>query len=237
MSSVEVNAKAISEDFEFQALNQAVNYRKKSRDDFAAYLRGGVLEVGEGIGQFSAELDCMTAIKLLTLLEPDARFYERLRLKYNHHNVINGTAGSLQRADYDSIISINVLEHIKKDGKEIEVYSKLLKRGGYLCLFVPACPSIYAPIDRSFGHFRRYTKKGLTSLLLASDLQIVDLRYFNITGYFLWWLNFCVFRKMEFGALKVRLFDKHIFPFTQAFESKVRLPFGQSLVAIARKAQ
>ena len=138
--------------------------------------------------------------------------------------------------DWDGILSINVLEHIEEDEAELARYAKALAgRHGALCLFVPARPEIYAPIDKDFGHFRRYTRPELRRKLLGAGLEIERLTYFNWVGYFAWWVNFCLLKKRGFEVSKVRAFDRVIFPVVHAMETSVmRPPFGQSLLAIAR---
>src|SRR5207248_7402420 len=108
-------------------------------------------------------------------------------------------------------------------------------RHGVLCLFVPARPEIYALMDRDFGHFRRYTFRDLKAKLSRAGFNITRLHYFNVAGYFAWWLNFCALKKRRFEPGKVRVYDRYIFPAVYWLESRVlRPPFGQSLVAIAR---
>jgi len=225
-----------SEDFEFAALSEARNYRAKLLEDFSAYLRGGVLEVGAGIGQITKELSKVRSIHRLLSIEPDPSFCERIRFNLPHHELVEGTIADLEAGgDWNAILSINVLEHIEQDEKELAEYSRVLHRtNGALCLFVPARPEIYAPIDKDFGHFRRYTRVELKRKLERNGFQIVKLRYYNLAGYFAWWLSFCLLKNRAFNVSAVRLFDRAVFPVVHALESHVcPPPFGQSLLAIA----
>ena len=91
---------------------------------------------------------------------------------------------------WGAVVSVNVLEHIYEDDTELARWrQKLAARGGHLCLFVPARPEIYAPIDRDFGHHRRYTRPQLRSKLEGAGFSIIRLNYFNWVGYFAWWFN------------------------------------------------
>jgi len=104
-----------------------------------------------------------------------------------------------------------------------------------LCLFVPARPEIYAPIDGDFGHFRRYAKPELREKLISAGFEILNLRYYNFVGYFAWWLGFCLLKKRGLGPTSVRFFDRFIFPAVYGLETKICAPpFGQSLLAMAR---
>lgn len=231
------NAAANSDDFEFAALSLADNYRKALLREFSNYLRGNVLEVGAGIGQITEALLEKRDIKHCVSIEPHSSFYTQLREKFPHHTAVQGTIEDLkEQGDWDAVVSINVLEHIKVDERELKNYHHhLLRNSGVLCLFVPARMEIYSQIDKDFGHFRRYAKPELRQKLERAGFEIVRLRYYNIAGYLAWWLNFCVLKKRHFDAGSVRLFDRFIFPIVHGFESRICSPFvGQSLLAIAR---
>jgi len=231
------NAAAETEDFEFAALSEARNYRQALIAEFTPFLRGRVAEVGAGIGQLTAELAAVPGITQLTAVEPEQRFAERLRREQPTRTVIHGTAADLPRdGGWDAIVSVNVLEHIREDVEELRRWRALLApTRGHLCLFVPARPELYAPIDKDFGHFRRYTKPGLRRALEDAGFEIVRLDYFNAVGYFAWWASFVLLRQRGFKVASVRLFDRAIFPWVHAWERRVlRPPFGQSLLAVAR---
>jgi SAM-dependent methyltransferase len=231
------NTYAQTEDFEFAALHEARNYRHAMLRNFSGVLTGHILEVGAGVGQMTGELLQQESISRLVSVEPDPVFFSRLRAAYPGHEIIQGTVEDVPSGGaWDAVLSVNVLEHIKDDGRELQNYSHLLgPKHGHLCLFVPARPEIYAPIDRDFGHFRRYTRRELEEKLSAAGFQPIKLRYYNLPGYFAWWLTFRVMKKRGFNAGAVRFFDRAIFPLVHGFESHVcPPPFGQSLMAVAR---
>jgi SAM-dependent methyltransferase len=231
------NAAAETEDFEFLALSEARNYPRAMVREFEPALRGSVIEIGAGIGQMTTLIKPLPAISRLLSIEPHAPFAARFREAHPGAELIEGTiANAPAEAGWDAIISINVLEHIQADEAELASYRALLapKRGA-LCLFVPAGPGIYAPIDRDFGHFRRYTRPELKGKLERAGFTVERLYYYNWLGYFAWWANFCVLKKRGFEIAKVRAFDRMIFPVVHAMETSIaRPPFGQSLLAIAR---
>ncbi len=225
-----------SNDFEFAALEQAENYRRALVREFAAHLNGRVLEVGAGVGQMTAELLQRNEIVQLLSIEPEEAYCSRLRALFPGHGLHQGTIADLRsQIQWNSIISINVLEHIERDREELEAYYRILQpANGALCLFVPARPELYAPIDKDFGHFRRYTRPELRRKLTTAGFEISQLRYFNLAGYFAWWLNFCLLRRRVFDTASVRLYDRLIFPVVHGFEFNICAPpFGQSLLAIA----
>lgn len=226
-----------SNSFEFEALSEAKRYREYLIWEFAQQLKGDVIEVGTGIGQVTEILVQMKSITRLMAVEPDLEFCAQHREKFPGHTLIEGTIDQLEKGTaWDAVLSINVLEHIREDEAELAKYAELLRaRRGALCLFVPARPEIYAPIDKDFGHFRRYTKPELATKLEAAGYKIERLDYYNLPGYFAWWFNFQLLKRRDFQRGKVRFYDRVVLPFVHFAESRIaRPPFGQSLLAVAR---
>lgn len=237
MSAERPNSAASTADFEFAALQEANNYRAALVRDFAPYLRGRVIEIGAGIGQITEGLTRLSGVTELLCVEPDPGFCGEFRRRHPGQQLVEGTIGAVgDGAPWDAILSINVLEHIQEDQLELESYHRLLReRRGHLCLFVPARPEIYAPLDRDFGHHRRYTRGLLADRLRAAGFAPVRLRYFNVVGYFAWWFSFCFLKKRGFDRGAVRLFDRWIFPPVHWTETRLcPPPIGQSLMVVAR---
>ena len=224
-------------DFEFEALRHAVNYRRALIREFSPHLKERVIEVGCGIGQMTESLRKLSSIKYLLSVEPDPHFCREFRKTFPGQPLIEGTVDSVtDEKPWNGIVSINVLEHILEDERELAIYSRLLRSAnGRLCLFVPARQEIYAPLDKDVGHHRRYTKPGLKKKLEAAGFEVEHIRYFNWVGYFGWWLTFRVMGTRKMNPASVKFFDRVIFPVVYAAESHICAPpFGQSLIAIAR---
>lgn len=222
--------------FEFDALKEAKNYQHALIRAFAPHLHGKVMEIGAGIGQMAGHLSKLPGIARLECVEPDADFCREFRKSLSGVPLVEGTIKDVSSRDWDGIVSINVLEHIDDDRGELRAYHDLLvSHQGTLCLFVPARPEIYGPIDKDFGHFRRHKRADLAKKLTDAGFEIEEMHYYDLVGYFGWWLNFCLLKKRGFDAPSVRLFDRLIFPWTNAFESHIcRPPIGKNLIVIAR---
>ena len=232
-----VNAAAATDDFEFAALREARNYRAALVREFAPVLHGRVIEVGSGVGQMTTEFARVPHVTEIVAVEPDPRFHAEFTAANPLLRLIRGTAADIpDRTHWDALVAVNVLEHIEHDADELSAWAALLReRRGRIGLFVPARPEIYAPIDRDFGHYRRYTRPDLRLKLESAGFEVERLCYFNFAGYFAWWLNFRVRGQRRFEVTAVRAFDRFIFPAVHALETRVcRPPFGQSLLAIAR---
>jgi SAM-dependent methyltransferase len=230
------NESARTGDFEFNALREANNYRRALRKTFAPHLRGRVLEIGAGCGQFTALLRELTTINHLLAVEPDPRFCAEFRKTLPAQPLVEGVITTVtDPGPWNGIVSVNVLEHIPDDSEELKIYHRLLqKEHGRLCLFVPARMEIFAPIDSDFGHYRRYSRADLRHKLENAGFKILELHYFNFIGYFAWWFNFKLMGQRKFNPAMVRLFDRAIFPIGFGLESHLaHPPIGQSLIAIA----
>jgi len=231
-----MNQRPGATDFEFAALREANNYRRALLKLFAPHLRGRVIEIGAGCGQFTAQLRHLPTINHLLPIEPDPRLCAAFRQALPAQTLLEGAITSLaEPGPWTAIVSTNVLEHIRDDQAELKIYHRLLRPAhGRLCLFVPARPEIFAPIDSDFGHHRRYTRDDLRRKLEATGFKILHLHYFNFIGYFAWWFNFKLMRRRKFNPAAVRFFDRAIFPLGFSLESNLLWPpFGQSLIAIA----
>ena len=230
------NAGASSEEFEFSALTQAVNYRNAIIDVFRAELAGDVIELGAGIGQMSELVARLETVRSFLAVEPDERYASRLSERLPHIAIHKGVMGTLpEDASCDVVFSINVFEHIENDLDEMVLCRKVLARkSGALCLLIPARPELYSPIDKDFGHFRRYTYSDLNAKLVRAGFHVHRLEYFSLVGYFTWLLNFRLLKARRFDPGKLAVFDRFIFPVARRLEMLLGPPpFGQSLIAVA----
>jgi SAM-dependent methyltransferase len=223
-------------EFEFAALSEARNYRKAIVSAFGPFVRGNTLEVGCGIGQFTQDLQKFSPGARITGLEPDPAFHLNFRRNNPKIRLLEGTAQEVI-GELDCIVSVNVLEHIKDDAGEIQTYKLLLKKGGHLCLFVPARQELFSSVDAKFGHFRRYSRRELQGKLEAGGFRLVTLQYFNMAGYVTWFVVCKLLRRQTFSRRAIRLFDRWILPFSIALGRLLGNPIGQSLILVATKPE
>jgi SAM-dependent methyltransferase len=138
---------------------------------------------------------------------------------------------------FDTIVCVNVLEHIEHDATALEAMAEILRPAqGRLFLLVPAHPFLYGTPDVLAGHFRRYRRRDLHRLLVASGFRNVRTRYFNSFGALPYLLNSRILRPKTLGGpvdTQIILFDRYLVPTLRRLEAWVRVPFGQSLIAVA----
>lgn len=89
---------------------------------------------------------------------------------------------AIYKESFDTVMCINVLEHLENDALAIQKMKELLCEGGNLILFVPAFQKLYCQMDRNVSHYRRYDKGVLRKLAEKSDMEIVFNGYFNALG-------------------------------------------------------
>src|SRR5438045_955384 len=100
--------------FEFDALRWAVNYRRALFSEFARYLKGDVIEIGAGIGQFTELISKSPSVRKVLAVEPDPQFCAELRKRWPEQPLLQGTVRALDPGTAcDAVVSVNVLEHIE----------------------------------------------------------------------------------------------------------------------------
>jgi SAM-dependent methyltransferase len=150
---------------ELELFAAAKNWKRYFAKLIQPYISGQVLEVGAGIGANTTFL-YHDAVKSWVLLEPDTNFCTRLRHLVEvgklpgNCTIFNGYTSQL-RQTFDTIIYIDVLEHIEDDVKELKQAVALLNPGGKLIILSPAYNYLMNAFDKAIGHYRRYTKKEL----------------------------------------------------------------------------
>lgn len=225
---------------ELELLNAAKNYNAWIVDEFLPYLRGQVLEVGAGTGNFSQRFVSHAAISILTAIEPDPGLFVQLesRLAGNEKaRCLQGTLRDVLRTaaiSSDAACYINVLEHIADDEDELKLIYDTLVPGGYICLFVPALQWLFGSVDAKVGHFRRYHKKPLMELVEKSGFKIIHCRYFDSFGMLPWWLLYRCLR-IELKTGQISFYDKWTVPLMRRVEALLPPLLGKNLLLIAQK--
>jgi SAM-dependent methyltransferase len=135
---------------------------------------------------------------------------------------------------FDTVISINVLEHVRDDAAALATMADVVEPGGTLAILVPAHPSLYGPYDEMEGHFRRYSRRGLRDLFTRTGLDVVRLRRFNLVGAAGWWFQYRLLRRRIHGQGHFKILQAAL-PALRVLEGMVNPPFGLSLVAVAKK--
>jgi 2-polyprenyl-3-methyl-5-hydroxy-6-metoxy-1,4-benzoquinol methylase len=201
-------------------------------------LGDSVLEVGAGFGAISCTIADRVPGASVVAIEPAGNVYATLAERTSGHaNVTTRqvTSNELAPACFDSVVYVNVLEHIEDDVAELRTAYRLTRPGGSLALFVPAMPSLYGSLDYKSGHYRRYTPHGLRQRVEAAGFVDVSVRYFDLLGVVPYWLMYRVFDVQRLGAVSSGGYDRIVVPLSRVLERLIPTPRGKNLVVLARR--
>lgn len=219
-----------------ESMNQAVWYNKWTLQKFEKFIHGEILEVGCGIGNFTNSL-----INYGDVWSIDISKEYVLKTKKLIGNRVNVGFGDIEKRKYffgsqkfDSIICLNVLEHIQNDRATLKNMYDLLKDGGKLILLVPAHNFLYGEIDRSIGHFRRYEEGVLINMLEGLKFNIIISRKINFIGALGWYFAGKILKNRSVKVRYVRIFN-FFAPFILRFEDLIEPLFGTSILIVAEK--
>jgi SAM-dependent methyltransferase len=222
-----------------ERMDGANNYNAWLGQRFSEHLGRRVLEIGAGIGTITEKLE--PGLELLIALEVDRFYVDRLKNKFRGRPHVRPYLSDVALADWeslkaerlDTIVLSNVLEHIPDDAAAVRRFRQILPPGGRVVVLVPALPQLFGSIDEAVGHHRRYTKQGLRQVLEGNGFEVETLEWMNLVGVPGWFMNSRVMRRRSVPKLQLKVYDR-LAPLFAKAESRVKLPVGMSLFAVAR---
>lgn len=177
----------------------------------------------------------------MLLIEPDRANADALGRRFAAEPRVSVHHGYLEDADRsfaaDTIVAVNVLEHVERPAGFLDATYERLRPGGALLILVPALPALYGSLDKAFEHHRRYTRLELRKDLSDAGFEIEHLHYMNLVGIAGWFVAGRIMRRTTLGRGQVRFYDRWVIPWLRRLESAVHPPLGQSLLAVARKPE
>ena len=223
----------------------APRYNRWIFEELSPYAGRRVLEVGCGIGNMTAFFAPGRELLLAIDRLPASIAYARARFQGMPQVVVR--PGDIMDADllpelrahrFDTVVCINVLEHLEDDLTALRHMREVLEPGGNLLLLAPAGRYLYGALDEALGHVRRYERHQLEARVRAAGFAIVELHYLNLLGIPGWFLNSRILKRRLLPAGQLRLFNAIAPPFIW-LETRLRrvwdAPLGQSLVCVAQK--
>jgi len=199
-----------------------------------------VLEVGAGIGNLTGRL--MSRRVSYVAAEKDPLHLHALRNRF-----LRTPNVAVQRLDpevpsdlaglencFDTVLCLNVLEHLEDPATVLDHLAGTLKPGGSLVVLVPNVPGAFGSLDASLGHKRRYTRESIGELLRGRGFEVKSVQSFNKVALVPWWAYSKLFHAGNITKLVLKLFDKSVW-FWRRFDVLIPWP-GLSLVAVAQKS-
>lgn len=204
-----------------------------------------VLEVGAGVGHITEQL--ARHAREIVALEPNKVLFEQLRqrtrglanvttlnMTLDEYVKAQDTAAAISPAEFDSIIYVNVLEHIHDDVEELAQVRELLGPGGHALIIVPAHQWLYAKVDRLTGHHRRYSRRSLHHTITTAGLQTRSIRFFDTVGLIPYLVIYKWLRSTATSGTNATLYSRVVLPLSLAFfHVSHGFLIGKNLVGIA----
>jgi len=223
-----------AQDFWLENLGEAERFNRWVLSRFERHLGADVLEVGCGSGTFTALMAARG--HSVTGIDIDPSYVEAAKQrvsKFAGARIACGDATAAEWSErFDTVVALDVVEHIEDDRGFLRRLARALKPGGKLVVKVPAAPSLMSTLDRVVGHYRRYDKETLRETFRAAGLAPLSLAHFNVAGTLGWWLNGKVLKRTTPPGEQVKAFEALV-PLFRAAESIVPPPFGLSLIGVA----
>ena len=220
------------------AILEAENYHRWVFSLFESYLRGSVLEIGMGYGQYTPWIAGRCGELTAVDIDPTLIAGMKNKLPSNAHTVLADLSSidfpaQVGNNIYSFAVCLNVLEHIEDDAAAMKNLYRVLEPGGGLFVLVPAHASLYGTMDRLAGHQKRYSVPQLICLAKDAGFEIVHSEYLNPIGGVGWWLNAKICRPKTLSDISVNrqivLFDHYLIPLSKMLNRWSRKLFGQSV--------
>lgn len=226
---------------DLEVMQEAKRYAAHLFKVLRPHVGARVLEVGCGIGTMSRRL--AEVADLVVGIEPNPNCVDRVRREMKGHPRFTLLVRHLEECDpaelsrhrFDTVVCVNVLEHIADDGAALRAFRDAVTPGGRVLVWVPAVQAAYGPLDAELGHHRRYSKASLRRAFDIAGLDVLALRYTNPVGLMGWMYNSRVTKSTAHSIEQVRLFERFVAPWALPLERLVAPPIGLSLVAVGQR--
>jgi SAM-dependent methyltransferase len=216
----------------------ALNWKAYWSRQVRPFVRGDILEVGARIGSNTPFLDRGGGTGRWVCLEPDPEL-RGLLVKHlggsppRTYETVCGTLESLTDQQFDTIIYIDVLEHIDNDREELNKAVSHLRPSGHLIVLSPAHQWLFSPFDAAIGHFRRYNRPMLRAISPAS-LRLERMRYLDCAGLILSAANMLLLRQSMPTKAQLRFWDRWVVPISRVFDRLFLYSVGKTIIAVWR---
>lgn len=211
---------------------------------FHPFVGQRVLDAGAGIGNFTelisdiAEFVLAVDISPLNLSALRARFHNRAQVEVAQLDLETHVI-ELRDRGIDTVVCLDVLEHIKDDVRLLRCMRELISPGGRLLLKVPAGKWLYGSIDEASGHFRRYDRIELTEKAVQAGWTVERCRHMNLAGVLPYFVKSRILRKRAnfsctFSRWQLSLIRAGI-PVIAVLDRLLGPPVGQSLILVAHR--
>ena len=218
-------------------LVEAARYRRWLVDLTVPHLGDDPLEIGSGLGHYAADW-AAAGVSRFTASEADPARLAALRERFAGSDVVRVRELAVpveEVGTHSAVVACNVLEHVPDDVGALRAFAGLVRPGGRVVLVVPAFPSAMSAFDRAIGHQRRYRRASLRRALVEAGLEVEVLHHVNAIGLLGWYVAVKALGGRPRAGLLLTAYDRGVVPWLRRLEALGPPPFGQSLLAVARR--
>jgi glycosyltransferase involved in cell wall biosynthesis len=221
-----------------QSVRKARGFNKWIFKNIEKFVGQSILEAGCGIGNFT---EMLLNRSRLICADLDDFYVEMISRRFGHLENVKTIKTDLATGELlesvegekvDTIICLNVLEHIPDDAAVLANFYKLLQPGGHAIILVPAHPWLYSKCDETLGHCLRYTQPVLKERLEKAGFEVADLWEFNRLGVYGWWVSKFM-QKDTLSPRQMKLYER-LLPIAKLMDH-FKIGPGLSVIGVGRK--
>ncbi len=218
-------------------LSRARRFNRWMSDTIRPYVGEYVLEIGSGTGNLTRTL---VPRRKYYATDVNPHYIQALNrstegkpfLEAGYVDVTNPSSFRFSER-IDTVICLNVLEHIEDDAAALKNIYEVLTAGGRAIVLVPNSPALFGSLDVAVGHKRRYTRSDLEELGDSAGFAAKTIIGFNRIGSLAWLINGRILRRKTFGLGQIVALNL-LTPLFRLLDPITPLP-PNSLIAIFEK--
>jgi len=209
------------------------NYLRWIADLIEPHLGRRVLELGAGIGSITQLYSAGHDVLAIDLSD---QCVAALRQRFAGSPNVSVRQQDLRKLEaagerFDSVLMVNVLEHIQDDAGVLSTLPTVLEPGGTIVIYVPALNALYGRWDHNVGHYRRYSKWRMREVAHEAGLHVLELRYVNALAIPAW----VAFSRTDVDrtqSASLSIWDRTGVPVSRALEQRIPIPIGLNVLAV-----
>lgn len=227
-----------------QRMNAMLPYYRWVAENFGSALGRRVLDAGCGVGNFFSaaaeriELGVGIDLSPVNIADAKKRFADAGNIRFVQAD-LDEQAQALRDERFDTVVCLDVLEHLQDDEALLKRLTQIVEPGGYVLIKVPACPWLFGSVDIASDHYRRYNRPMLRFIAERAGLEVKRIRYMNLAGVGPYWLKSCLLKKhANFSrTFTPKQLDRirRLMPWLRRLDRLTGPPVGQSLIMVARR--
>jgi glycosyltransferase involved in cell wall biosynthesis len=221
-------------------LSRAPKFNAWMADTIRSYCRNRVLEIGSGVGNLTRRLIprvkyVASDVNPLYLQTLEALSSDRPYMKTSYCDVTDVASFPRIEEGYDTVICLNVVEHVENDRVALANMKNVLAASGTAIVLVPQGQWNFGTLDQVLGHQRRYSKESLRQLAEDCGFAVKEMIEFNRVGTPAWFVNGKILRRRVFGLFQIWMLDL-LTPVFRVIDPLLPFP-GLSLIAVLERSE